>query len=69
MARPYWWFQGDSVAALRNALEGAGENPRLEVHLDGQAMTLHVFHAGEIGELADGGGGINDAHICPPVCP
>jgi hypothetical protein len=72
MARPFWWFQGDSVAALRIALEDAGPNPRLEVHIDpAQQMRLYVFRDGETGELAEGGGGggINDAHICPPQCP
>lgn len=64
----FWWFQGASVEQLFAELEAAGENARLEVHLDGQHMTLHVVAAG-ITPQEGGGGGINESHVCPPVCP
>lgn len=67
MSRPFWWFQGKSVEELTEALINAGSSARLEVHLDGQDMTLHVVPL--IALEGGGGGGINDSHVCPPQCP
>ena len=65
--KPYWWFQGASVASLIAALEAAGADARLEVHLDGDKMTLFVVPTG--GAAVASGGGIDDSHVCPPQCP
>lgn len=66
-AKPkFWWFRGASVEQLRSQLAGAGEC-RLEVHLDGTKMTLHVIPEG-IGP-SEGGGATNESHVCPPSCP
>ena len=68
MARPFHWFGPVSVSALRQALNAASPDARLEVHQDGQDMTLHVKEPVEAAD-GGGGGGINDSHICPPQCP
>lgn len=62
----FWWFRGASVADLRTYLNGAPES-RLEVHLDGDKMTLHVIAEGAGPQEA--GGFVNDSHLCPPSCP
>lgn len=66
--RPYFWWQGASVNALTELLV---DNPgcRLEVRFDegGNHATLHVVPVGV--QTFDGGGGINESHICPPQCP
>lgn len=67
MPRPFWWFSGDSVRALRERLNAAGDTARLEVHLDGNDMTLDVVPADVI--PAAPSPSINESHICPPVCP
>jgi hypothetical protein len=68
VARPYWWYQGESVKKIRAELNAAGDEARIEVHLDGNDMTVHVIPpvapAG-----GGGGGGTNDSHVCPPSCP
>ena len=66
--KQFWWFQGDSVNQLTTDLLEAGDGARLEVHLNGDAMTLFV-KSGSAVVAEGGGGGINDSHICPPVCP
>lgn len=65
--RPFHWFGPDSVAALREKLNAAGPGAILEVHQHGQDMTLWVVPAGIV--ALEGGGGVNESHICPPVCP
>jgi hypothetical protein len=68
MSRPYWWFQGATVAALRERLNAASPDAVLEVHLNGEKMTLDVVEPdaarGEERVTA-----LNESFICPPVCP
>jgi hypothetical protein len=64
MSRPYWWFEGASVAAL---IERLSADARLEVHLDGEKMTFRVVPLG--GALSPLDPPINESHICPPQCP
>ncbi len=71
--RAGWLFQGQSVAALRDALNAAfasDPNPRFFVQKErGNKVTLHVLAGDVVAE--GGGGGINDSHVCPgsPGCP
>jgi hypothetical protein len=37
------------------------------VHEDAHGMTLHVVEPGR--DIVAQGGGINESHTCPPVCP
>ena len=62
----YWWFRGESVAQLLSNLQGAGAECRLEVHIKGDAMTLHVIPEG-LGP-SEAGGVTNQSHVCPPQC-
>lgn len=64
---PYWWFQGASVEELTRQLN-AKPGARLEVYLREHLMSFRVVGQGEV-VAEGGGGGINDSHICPPVCP
>lgn len=66
MSRPFWWFSGDSVKKIRQELLDAGDDARIEVHLDGVDMTIHVIPP--VGAAEGGGGGTNDSHVCPPQC-
>jgi len=65
-AEKFWWFRGASVDQLRVYLAGVS-SPRLEVHLDGDRMTLHVIP--EATGPTEAGGFVNDSHVCPPHCP
>jgi hypothetical protein len=67
--KEFVWFGPESTAALRNLLNESGEGSHIELHGKDERTTIYVMRAGEGGELAEGGGGINEAHICPPVCP
>ena len=67
--KPYWWFQGATVASLKAALEAAGADPRLEVHLDGDKMTLLVVPAAGATLSAPPYGPLDESHVCPPDCP
>ena len=69
--RPYWWWQGASVAELITRLGVAGPNARLEVHIDAaQHATLVVVPpptgSDRVRPLDPP---INESHVCPPVCP
>lgn len=64
MAKKFWWFKGASVTELKNRLNGATD-PKLEVRIEKNAMTLTVVS--DVG-TAEGGGPINESHICPPFC-
>lgn len=69
-----WIFRGPSVAALRDALNGAfavDPEPEFFVRKEaGNRITLHILSDGVVAE-GGGGGGINDSHVCPgsPGCP
>jgi len=63
----YWWFRGESVAQFLTQLQGAGPECRLEVHLKGDAMTLHIIPEG-LGP-SEAGGVTNKSFVCPPFCP
>lgn len=66
MSAHFHWFGPESVTKLRDALNAATAAARLEVHTDGEAMTLHVV---EPDAAAVAGGGVNESHVCPPFCP
>ncbi len=68
MARPFIWFGPASVQALRTALAAASPAARLEIHEEvHDDFTLRVVEPGEVSP--EGGGGINESHVCPPLCP
>jgi hypothetical protein len=67
MSRPYWWFKGASVTELTERLN-ATPFARLEVHLDGDTMTLVVAPDGP-GAAAAVLPPINESFVCPPRCP
>ena len=65
----FYWFQGESVSELYNRLyRSIGDNPRLEVRISGEKMTLEIIPEGDA-SLAKPNPPINDSHICPPQCP
>lgn len=67
MAKPYHWFQGESVDELTRQLT-AHPGCRLEVHQAGTAMVFVVKPAGEVTPESHELTHINDSHICPPDC-
>lgn len=71
MPRPFVWFDPAAVQALRTQLGAASPDAWLEVHDEGKHTTLYVREPGQGDMTAAGGGGINDAHVCPPEtdCP
>lgn len=68
----FLWFQGATVRGLRDRLNAIPDE-----HIDNaifkvnapfnEHATLEVEHPA--GVQAVEGGGLNEAHICPPVCP
>jgi hypothetical protein len=69
MSKPYWWFNGASVSELTERLNNT-PNARLEVHLDGEKMTLVVAPDNPAQAAAVHlDPPINESHICPPICP
>lgn len=70
MARPFTWFSPASVQVLRERLNAASADAHLEVHEEAHGMILYVVEPGISGEqVTEGGGGVNESHTCPPVCP
>ena len=68
-AKPYHWFQGESVRALYDLLTEYGpDTARLEVHTKGDQMYLHVKHAPDAVSGETDPDPINNSHICPPFC-
>lgn len=68
-ATKFHWFQGASVRELYNRLgSGNPDTAILEVHLDGDKMTLEVVVEGGV-EKSSRTPPINDSHLCPPQCP
>lgn len=68
MARPFIWFGPTSVQALRALLAAASPAARLEIHEEkDDGFTLHVVEPGAV--VIEGGGGVNESHVCPPLCP
>jgi hypothetical protein len=67
-AKPYHWFQGESVRELANRLQLAGpDTARLEVRTEGKKMLLRVVpHADSRAITATTD--INDSRVCPPIC-
>ena len=70
MARPYFWFSGDSVRELRRQLDVVGDDARVEFHIDeNNHATIEVREPTQEGiEPLRPLPAINDSHICPPVC-
>lgn len=67
MDEHYIWLGPDSTETLRQALNDAGPGAHVRIYGHGEHTTLHVV--GDRVAFAEGqGGGINDAHICPPDC-
>lgn len=67
-APPYIWLGPESTEKLRQALNDAGPGAHTRIYGHGEHTTLHVVRVGDDVRMADVGGGINDAHICPPDC-
>lgn len=66
--RPYHWFQGASVRELYDRIGAAGpDTARVEMHIDGDKMTLEVIGAAEA-DRASRNPPINDSRLCPPIC-
>lgn len=70
MSERFHWFRGATVDALRVHLN-AGPVDRLEVHQDGEKMTLVVVYAHDEAAPIPGTRTepLNESWICPPVCP
>lgn len=67
MSKRFWWFDGASVDALREQLNGPVV--RVEFRVDkAQQATITVVR-GDVVTTEGGGGPINDSHVCPPQCP
>jgi len=70
MARPFYWFSGESVRELRRQLDVVGDDARVEFYPEGDDATIEVHEPTQEGvaplrSLPP----INDSHICPPMCP
>lgn len=66
MDEHFVWLPPATTERLRQALNDAGPGAHVEIHGHGERTTLYVV--GE-GQARIAGGGFNEAHICPPVCP
>lgn len=62
----YWWFDGDTVAALRNRLSGASDNAILKIVPKGRELFLEVIEPGQ--DAAARLAPLNESHVCPPFC-
>ena len=64
----YWWFQGATIAALRDRLNAVLDDPEavLIVKREGRGITLQVLDSrvAESVQLAP----LNESHPCPPFC-
>lgn len=60
------WLGPDSTERLRQELNAAGPGAHVEMHGKGEHTTFYVIR---VGTSRVAGGGINEAHTCPPVCP
>lgn len=67
MARPIVWFAGPSFVELKRRFAEAADDGVFEIHEEGTERYLYVLKAGEPSP-EDVSGGINESHICPPVC-
>jgi hypothetical protein len=65
--RPFHWFKATTWQQLRDRLIAASADAWLEVHLDGDKMTLQVVEpsADAVAQLAP----LNESYLCPPICP
>lgn len=70
MSDRFHWFRGATVDALRTHLN-AGPVDRLEVHQDGEMMTLVVVYAADEAAPIPGSKTepLNESFLCPPICP
>jgi hypothetical protein len=74
MARPFVWFDGDTITQLTDRLIDAGPGARLEIHFSGNAesgvagqdVTLEVVTPGM--DAAARLKPLNESHWCPPDC-
>lgn len=60
------WLGPDATERLRQELNAAGPGAHVEIHGKNEHTTLYVVG---LGALRVAGGGINEAHVCPPICP
>lgn len=68
MAEHFIWLPPASTEKLRQALNDAGPGAHVRIYGHGEHTTFHVV--GEAVAFVEGqGGGINEAHTCPPICP
>jgi len=65
--RPFHWFKASTWQQLRDRLNAASDDAWLEVHQDGEAMTLEVVEPGQdaVARLVP----LNESYRCPPICP
>jgi hypothetical protein len=64
----YIWFGPETVRALKAQLDHASDDAILIVRGHGEHTTLEVSEPGAMSDEAKLGV-LNEAHICPPVCP
>lgn len=64
----YWWFDGATIAALRDRLNAVLGKPDayLTVTPQGRELFLDVIDPGQ--DVAARLGPLNESHICPPDC-
>ena len=67
----YTWFGPETVQQLKAHLNAAGEGAILKVQGQREKMTLEVLDTDPANAEAkvSVGGPLNEAHICPPICP
>ena len=67
MSDRFHWFRGATVETLKDRLN-AGNVDRLEVHQDGDSMTLVVVY-GPVTAPEVHTSPLNESFLCPPICP
>jgi len=65
--KPFHWFKFSTWSQLRDRLNAASELAWLEVHQDGDAMTLQVVEPGTEAVIREAP--LNESYVCPPICP
>lgn len=65
----FWWFDGDAFDKIRREIIAAPAGARLEVHIDFKTDDAIIFIESPEVSTEEGGGGTNQSHVCPPVCP
>ena len=65
------WFGGASFDKILSEMQQVASDPnrRIEFHLSIHGKEAYVFVEPLVQPADGGGGGTNDSHVCPPVCP